>query len=408
MFSPHRAHDTTYSRTRTLTQTGDTQSLESAYFTDKNGVPLARPVPRKELGLTKLMSNLTWTSETSRDTTESSVIEADADFERTILRDVSHNVPEKTSALLKERIGGTMNLYRDQFKLPRSADAVRRRQEHVDGRIVQTPVLLSDYNVSGGASAGIAIIYNAVISELRDFHIILSSLQARKYDINSADIKAVYEWYGLLENFIRVYFVASEREIYAKTEVDKHIVAHGSIAPEQRKIEKMRIVRLCEKVEALKRPLLAMGRKCGQSVGTLHKQVDKLTMRLVRFLKEEVEQLPSALESRLTRTELIAMYTQLVSELREGKNGKEIVVLIGQGAGSGAGDRMSWVREVCGGVSKFTAQGWVNRFGEKHRNYVHLFQKAEKEYRQFYGKLSRIVDEEIADIRIETRSRASP
>lgn len=382
MYSSGRRNGATF--TRATDKSADTQSLESVYFTDKNGVPLARPVPRKELsiGLSKLVSNLTW-SDSSKATEQTTTQQSDVDFEKCVLSFLNSVAPEKSSRLLKERIPGTMNVNSDGVRLLRSADEIRRRQEHIDGRIVQMPVLESDV-IGRENSHALGTVHRAILSELRDLHCMISSMESRKFDVNKADVRALFEWFKLFENFIRLYLATSERELYAGATGDAWIQA--------RKAQKIEVVRLVERVEAMKRPMIAQHVHCGQSLRDLHKRVDRMTMRVVRLLKEESERMTmlevGSVEARVER---------MIKSLREGRFGREMVVLIAQGARN----PMEWMRGVWHDVGRFVIQGWVNRFVERHRGFVTAFERAESEYRELYGVLGKLVDEDIANIRRE-------
>lgn len=370
----------------------------------QNDFPLARPLSRRErFGK---VASLTW-SRGSHDVSEDGPTSArsvlDANFQNDILLGLNRRHPEKSSALLKGRRKGTMNLASEGSPLPRKAEDIRRRQEHVDGRLVQMPVLFSRTAIGDTGLTGIPLVREAFLSELRDLYTILSSVDARKYDVCSSDIRAMFEWFAMFENFLRLYLTVSETTIYQAAEIDAWENIEGMLSKECRMREKKRIIELCDKVEAMKRVLISEGDRGEQkSVEKLREQVDKFTVRLLRFLDEEVVQLPNELNGpRFSRKEAEGFFRAMVNEIRNSEQGKDMVVVLAKGLGTGSSGMGSWLKDVCETGNKFAVQRWMRQFVERHSNYVRLFEKAESEYRWFYKDLSNNVNEEIEEIREE-------
>lgn len=295
------------------------------------------------------------------------------------------------------------------FRLPRSVEDVRRRQEHVERRLVQMPVLLSDDIRTSSTLRFVSIVRNATLSELRDLYRIVSSLDARKFDIRAADVKAMFEWFATFENFVRLYLTISEKELYDTTDIDEWASLQGNISKTKRKAEKKRIIALCDKVEEMKRKMIAEHKSCLRHLQELHKRVDQFTMRLVRFLNEEVEQVPAHLERKFSPIVIENLFISMTREIRNAENGKDMVVLMARGTGANSLTMTSWVRAMCGSVNKMTAAIWIRKFIDRHVNYAVLFENAEQEYREMYNVLSDQVDDEIAGIRknFERRLRIS-
>lgn len=385
-------------------------SSGDSYITDQNDFPLARPLSRRER-FGKITWSLTWSrgsqdvsgdGPTSGDGPASARSVLDANFQNDMLLGLNRTQPEKCSSLLKGRRKGTMSLASEGRSLPRSAEDIRRRQEHVDRRLVRMPVLFSHTSNGNTDVNGIQLVREAFLSELRDLYTILSSVDARKYDVRPSDIRAMFEWFAIFENFLRLYFTVSETSIYHAAEIDEWENIEGMLSKECRIREKKRIIELCEKVEGMKRVLISEGDRGEQkSVRKLRERVDKFSVRLLRFLNEEVVQIPNELEGRFSREQAEGFFRAMVNEIRNSEHGKDMVVALAKGLGKGSSGMGSWLTDVCETGNKFAVQRWMRQFVERHSNYVKLFEKAESEYRWFYKDLSNHVDEEIEEIHEE-------
>lgn len=288
----------------------------------------------------------------------------------------------------------------ENSRLPRGAEDIRRRQEHVDRRIVQMPMLFSTPSEADVEFKGMVLIHEAFLSELRDLYTILSSIDSRKYDICRSDIRAMFEWFAIFENFLRLYFTVSETQIYQAAQIDEWENIGGLLSKERRKKEKKKIIELCDKVEAMKRILIAEGdRGEKRSVQKLRERVDRFTVRLLRFLDEEVGHVPGDLENRFFDRETDAMFRRLVNEMRNCEHGRDMVVVLAKGLGKDASGMGTWLVKNCDKGTKGAVQKWMGQFVERHTNYVKLFEKAEYEYRRLYKSLGRSVDEEIEGLR---------
>lgn len=363
---------------------------------DENVIPLAVPAPRRD-PFTRLHA---WSliNSVSSEASASTQPALDGTFLTEMMKGIYHRAPVKTSFVMKDRRPATMTEFRDGYEVSRKAEDVRRRQEHAERRITRTPMLLADDRGSGSVREGIIVARRAMLCELRDFYAITSSLEARKYDLRGSDIQATFEWFKMLENFLRCYLVASEKAIYVGTEVDKWGSLHGKINEKNRKGEKMRIIELSDRIELLKRPMLALDTKCGQLMGRLHRRVDDYTMRLVRFLNLEAEQVPSQLESKLENQEVDGVFHRFVKEMFGMEHGRDMVILLSFGLGMETEKQVEWLKRMCGGITRSGVQVWIKKVMDRHNNYVRLFKNAETEYRELYCRLSRLLDSEIAEI----------
>lgn len=352
-------------------------------------MPLARELPRRG-HLQHLGSTLTWSRDaTSPDGSGFAQSVADAEFEQTMLDGVT-TLPSVAGHGPREF--GTLRKEGDA--LPRGVEDVRRRQEHVEGRLVRAPVLRRTKR------QGLGVVRDGVVLELVDLYRMIGSIDVRRFDVGVEDVKALFAWFGLFENFVRVYFWVSEREVYAASGVDDWGGLKG-IVGKKRKEEKMGIVRMGEKVGEMKRVMVG-GRRVGRFVGELIRRVDGFAMRLLRFLNAEVEEVGRKFEERFEGREKV-VWEGLVRSIRKKEGGKEMIVLMGRGVGKGK--MLDWIRDMCGGgVGKMNVGNWTRKFMERHANYAILFEKAEMEYREMYKELAEQVDKEIADIRLKFRN----
>lgn len=367
----------------------------ASYITGEDDILLARPAPRHGI-----RSNLpSWSNDTvSAERGGSDGSTFDPHFASDMQKGIYRRLPEKSSFVLKNRKKATMAEEPNAQQLPRNVEDVRIRQEHVERRVQTMPSLFSEDARGRSLSEVISIIRNAVFRELNDLYKIMSSLEARKYDLCGSDVQSTFAWFKLLENFIRVYFSASESEVYGKTGIDSWGNLSGKLTSDKRKKEKMKIVALSDRVEQMKRVMLAMGCRCGQLVAQLQAKVDDFAMRLVRFLNEEVEQIPCQLESKFGTSEMAIILGGLVQEMRGAETGREVVLLMSRGLTAGGTERVEWIRKMCGGPTRVTAQSWMRKFADRHSNYVRLFVAAEGEYQDMYNDLSRVLDAEIQGI----------
>lgn len=376
------------------------------YETNGDGdTTLARRLPGRGERFAKLASSLTWSrtsTEISNEGPNSARSVLDVNFHSGILTGITKTPPEKCLSVLKGRRKGTMCAACESKGLPRNAEDVRRRQEHVDKRLVRTPMLFSSPPEGNTELTGMALIREAFLTELRDFYTILSSVDARKYDICRSDIRAMFEWFTTFETFLRLYFIVSETTIYQTAGIDEHGAVSEALSSARRKQEKRRIIKRCDKIEEIRRVLISEADKWEQrSMQILNERVDKLTVRLLRFLDEEVKEVSRDLDDRLSNTEKEVIFRGFMDMMLSCQHGRDMVVMLAKGLGKDASEMGAWLVKNCSKVNRGAVQKWMAQFVERHTNYVKLFEKAESEYRALYKGLGRSIDEELEGLRKE-------
>ena len=370
--------------------------------------PLARTIPSLGERIFKLASSLKSARSSFEVATgpKSARSVLDMHFENDVLVGMNHRQPQKCTSHYKSRMKGTMRAA-SESPLPHGIEEVRRRQEHVENRVVQTPVLISSGVKARTGASGIPLIREAFLSELRDLYTMLSSIEARRYDLCRSDIRALYEWYSVFENFLRVYFFVSESSIYQAGHVDSWEGTSGVLRKAERMREKKKILGLSDKVQAMKRVLLGEGEGGEQkSVKPLRERVDRLAVRLHGFLDEEVRQIHTGLGARYLEEERDAMFRGLVNEMRRHEMGRDMVVLVAKGLGGSVREMERWLVGHCDRAGKLAVQRWIGQFAERHCEYVRLFEKAEYEYRRLYTRLGKKVDKEMEGLRAGRGGRA--
>lgn len=347
-------------------------SSRMSYVSEQEHSGLARPVsgPMKRLSrLTR--SSLTWSNELWTDGPPSPRSIADGAFEREMLGGLDGRLAEKSRVLLRNRGHGMMRAGGEGRELGRGVEDVRLRQEHVERSVVQMPMLEGEVGGGGGGGAGAAGVgRGAVFCELRDLYVIMMSMEMRKYDLGVGDVRALFEWFVMFERFVRIYLWVSERWLF-----------EGVGGAAERRREKRRIVEGLVRVEGMRRVMMG---GCMKGLQELRGRVDDMSMKVVRYMNEEVAVLGGVEAGRVEEG-----LRNVMEEIRGMAGGKEVLGILGRGGGA------RWVRGVCG---KWDAR-WLWGVVDRHSSYVRAFARAEKEYKEFYKALSRLVDEELRGIR---------
>lgn len=305
------------------------------------------PARRRDV-FTRLASTLTLSHDLSSDGPPSPVYHSPIPvFEHALLSSIDTTEPLRSSAFFKHRVPGTLS---EIDSLPCGVEDVRRRQEHVERLMISMPVLFND--CCRGPFSGVE---ETFLAELRDLYTIVGSMIVRKWDLGRSDVRALFEWWRWFEKLIRVYFAATER------------LSGGAFGGEKRRKEKRRVVELLEGVERMKRRMLA-GRS-SDLVEELEGKIGEMSMAVMGCFRRERDELAGRGDD--VQDTLLSIVKEL--------GGKECVGLLARG-----GVNM----EIAG-------RRWLWSVVDRHVGYVRMFERVEREYRNFYKKLGKEVDLEL-------------
>lgn len=410
-----------------------------SYMSDEHETPLAIPIPRRDrlLQLTSavtrgdsrvsnsrrahrgvLMKTRAWSGDDNADsagsvgeTRRGGGAVADLRFVEKIWRGLNSRAPERSSYVLRHRCFGTMLDSEEGGQLPMSMGAVRLRQEHVS----QVKATARSHRLTwltlpiSSPRSIISLVRNAVIREMSDMQRIMHSLELRKYDVCSSDVHAFFAWFKVVENLVGLYFAATEIAIYGNQHVDMYHPnpSSGVWYASERQATKMAIISLADKLDALRRPLIALNFNAHKLLAELRKRADTFAKRLVRFLDDEVEHVEAVLMQNLNLDAQDAVLAALIKEIRSGPYGRDIVMVLAQGLSVNKSDRNAWVKNMCNGVNRLIVQLWMKRLADRHWNFVSLFESAGKEYQQLYDDLARDVDDKMASVHSVHKSAIS-
>lgn len=265
---------------------------------------------------------------------------------------------------------------------------------------------------------GISVVRNAIAREMDGMQRLLHSLEVRKYDLCASDIHAFFAWFKLIENFTRVYLFATESTIYTLNPLATRSTPNSTSIPNNnsneyfnnnltywesrlRCNEKTAIINLCEKLERLRRPMLALDKKCHEHLEELRRRCDAFATRLMRFVDGEVQHVESILHTELSVEELDVVLHSLVSQLRKtgGVYGKNIIMVMATGLGVAKTEREIWIRDRIKSVGRVVVQMAMKKLKDRHWNFVTLFETSGKEYKQVYENLGKDVDRKVASVR---------
>lgn len=364
-------------------------------LSDETDQPLARLVPRRD-PLQKLTSLWSAVDDGAHDfslNVASPISNNDgyAQFHARICKGIHTRAPERASYVLSKRQFGTMADESDGYvpELPRDAGSVRLRQEHFNQRGANQCLFPPRLMISVSSTrAIIPTVRNAVIRELRDLERIIQSMEARKYDICPSDIHALFEWFKPIENLIRHYHTVSERMIYTRAHVEQWGNGRGLWRENERRAAKISIVILAERMESLRRPMIAKRGGAYEMLAELRDRAAAFAKKVTDFLDEEVEQIGRVMEDRLSQDEQEELMFTMMRSMRKGELGKAMVILVSQGLGTSRSERVIWIRDVCKKFSKLVVHMWIKWFEDRHVEFLRLFEAAEDEYRRLYGGLA--------------------
>lgn len=329
----------------TNTRNGQDLSRATSYVTDEGDV-LARELPRP---------NLLRRIKTPRGPNElrRSESESESEFTKEVLRGLYRRAPDKASYVLHDRREGTMTEIGEGRVLPMRAQDVRRRQEHLERGVRDMRELRR------GGRSGLRIVREAFIQEFRDLYEMMNSIEGRRWDVCKGDVLGLFEWFKMVENFLRVYVIVSQESYTAAGQGDWGVR------------EKKRVLARAERVGEMKRLMVAMDRRCGEMVARLRRRVEEFVEGVLGFLEDECRVVERFLEDG---------FDEMVKRMGEQESGKESVVLLGRGSRDS-----EWGKKM---------GGWraVRRVKERHWEYVTMFAAADREYRTIYGSLADEVD----------------
>lgn len=379
-----------------------TLQIVASLLSDENELPLARLAPRRD-PLQKLTSLWSVIDDGVHDVSLNlpSPISNDdgyTQFHSRISSDVHTRDPERASYVLGKRRFATMADESDGYlpELPRDAGSVRLRQEHFNQRGANRSLFPPRLMISVSSTrAIIPTVRNAVIRELRDLERILQSLEARKYDLCPSDIHALFEWFKPIENLIRHYHTVSERVIYRRAQAEQWGNGRGLWREEERRAAKVAIVILLERMESLRRPMIAKRGGAHEMLPDLRERVAAFAKKVVQFLDEEVEQVGRVMEDRLSLEEQEEVMFTVMRGMKKGELGKAVVILVSQGLGMSRSERLVWIRDVCKIFNKLVVRLWIKWFDDRHVEFLRKFEAAEEEYRRLYIGLARELDSRV-------------
>lgn len=385
-------------------QDNSPQTLQfvGSLLSDETDQPLARLMPRRD-PLQKLTSLWSGIDDGVHDISlnlPSPIANDDgnAHFYSRISGGVHTRGPERASYVLGRRRFATMADESDDYfpELPRDAGSVRLRQEHFNQRGANRSLFPPRLMISVSSTrAIIPTVRNAVVRELRDLERIIQSLEARKYDLCPSDIHALFAWFKPIENLIRHYLTVAERVIYKRAHAEQWGSGRGLWCEEERRAAKVAIVILAERMESLRRPMIAKRGGAYEMLPDLRERVAAFAKKVVNFLDEEVEQVGRMMEDRLSLEAQEEVMFTVMRGMRKGELGKAVVILVSQGLGASRSEREGWIRDVCKKFSKLVVHMWIKWFDDRHVDFLRMFEAAEEEYRRLYVGLARELDSRI-------------
>jgi hypothetical protein len=348
---------------------------------------LARTVAPKDRPLTSWF----WSDEFASAVSFSETV--DTPFESRILRGLTNLGPPLPAWNARDpRVRGSLQTKRrPRLLVDRGIDIDLQRCRHIETIGAYWPTIELVEVDSKVAIDSMHVFHNAIRLELRDLQRVLTSMQTRLLDIDNNDTVSFYAWLDGFSDFLRLYFAASERFVLNVVEDASDMELRGEMGSRRRKSEKLRIVRMLEDIESLKRPMQAHPSMLQQLLPKLSEKVETFSKATNRCLATEAENLPSILLSYFHEQQIAEMFSSVKSRLLDGASGPVLVVLLSRGCGSDAATRKLWLKshsqQVVRGKASARAvvQRWTKLFVALHKEYVQAFLCAEQEYRSMYG-----------------------
>jgi hypothetical protein len=349
--------------------------------------PLARIVSKRE----RPLSSWLWSDEFMSQSSQPQSI--DLIFERRISRGVTimeASVPSWVSEG-RGRQPGTLNSAKHPRSLETDGEGARLRRQHIRQAITRSPVLEFTHMASSIYANRLRVYHNALRSELQSLYIIVSSLEKRMLDVNENDIEALYAWLATFGDLIRVYFCASERHVLNIIEDASDSELRDGLCSTQRKREKLRIIKILEDIEAMKRPMVARPQSCENVLPALVVHIDKFSMALLRYINSEIEQIPTILTNYFHADQLLLMFRELDLQLLQCPSGHLLQAMLARGSSEKTTDQGRWLKHQIHALlgakrlrPPLEVQRWSRMFVNVHMKYVSGFAKAESEYKRLY------------------------
>ncbi|PXF40588.1 hypothetical protein BWQ96_09692 [Gracilariopsis chorda] len=309
------------------------------------------------------LPTLTWThSKTSgpEETIGVELGETQARVVRELMAGLNHELAEPCRVMLRQRRKGTMRRMEEGGELPTEAEQVRRRQEHIDGLIERMPAVIGEETRVG--EMGWAMIRNAIVYELQDLYRIVWSMEYRQYDVCAADVRALFSWFKLFEDALRLFVGLS-----------------GAVGRTGELQLKRSVIQAADDVRALKRRMEAADTRAGRLLPQLRTAIDELAMRVTRLLRAEAACGEDGSAMRL------------VSALQRARHGREATVLLSRAVSSSRSIRARWLKATL----HVGAMRVARRVRRRHGAFVGAFEQAMNEYRRLFHTRAQLLDSRL-------------